>query len=123
MADRWTVNYTDEFGEWWQGLAVDVQERLYKVVSLLEINGPNLRFPYSSDIRGTSIALRELRAQCGGHPYRVLYAFDPERAAVLLVGGDKTGDDRWYERMVPVAESIYMQYLLELKEVNNDPQV
>lgn len=115
---KWNVNYTDEFGEWWQSLQVPVQERLYKVVSLLEIHGPNLNFPYSSDIRGSSIALRELRAQCEGHPYRVLYVFDPLRSAVLLIGGDKTGDARWYERMIPIAERIYKDYLDELKEEN-----
>jgi len=115
---KWNVNYTDEFGEWWQSLQVPVQERLYKVVSLLEIHGPNLNFPYSSDIRGSSIALRELRAQCDGHPYRVLYVFDPLRSAVLLIGGDKTGDARWYERMIPIAERIYKDYLDELKEEN-----
>lgn len=113
---KWNVNYTDEFGEWWQTLQVPVQERLYKVVSLLEIHGPNLNFPYSSDIRGSSIALRELRAQCDGLPYRVLYVFDPLRSAVLLIGGDKTGDARWYERMIPIAERIYRDYLDELKE-------
>jgi len=115
---KWNVNYTDEFGEWWQSLQVPVQERLYKVVSLLEIHGPNLNFPYSSDIRGSSVALRELRAQCDGHPYRVLYVFDPLRSAVLLIGGDKTGDARWYERMIPIAEKIYGDYLDELKEEN-----
>ena len=60
--------------------------------------------------------MRELLTQYDGHPYRVLYVFDPNRSAVLLIGGDKTGDARWYERMVPVAERIYQEYLKELKE-------
>lgn len=116
MTRKWNVNYTDEFGAWWQAQEVSVQEKLYKVVSLLEINGPNLGFPYSSDIRGATISMRELRAQCGGHPYRVLYVFDPQRSAVLLIGGDKSGNEHWYEQMIPVAEKIYKQYLTELQE-------
>ena len=68
MQDKWNVDYTDEFGNWWEDQSVDVQEKLYKVVSLLEIHGPTLGFPYSSDIKGASIAMRELRAQCDGHP-------------------------------------------------------
>jgi hypothetical protein len=50
--------------------------------------------------------MRELRVQHGGRPYRVLYAFDPRRTAILLIGGEKTGDDRWYDSFVPVADKI-----------------
>jgi hypothetical protein len=60
--------------------------------------------------------MRELRAQHRGRPYRVLYAFDPRRTAILLLGGDKTGDDRWYEVNVPKADATYDQYLAELKK-------
>ena len=59
--------------------------------------------------------MRELRVQHGGDPYRVLYAFDPRRTAILLIGGNKSGDDRFYERMVPIADRIYDQHLEELK--------
>lgn len=113
---KWTVEFTDEFGGWWDEQSLDVQEKIYKVVGLLEINGPNLGFPYSSDIKGSSFALRELRIQCGGDPYRVLYVFDPVRHALLLIGGNKTGDDAWYERNVPFAERLYKQHLKELEE-------
>lgn len=60
--------------------------------------------------------MRELRIQHDGRPYRVLYVFDPRRVALLLLGGDKTGDDRWYEKYVPLADRIYDQYLKEFKE-------
>ena len=63
--------------------------------------------------------MRELRVQHQGRPYRVLYIFDPRRAAILLLGGDKTGDDRWYEKNVPLADRIYDGYLKELKEEGN----
>lgn len=59
--------------------------------------------------------MRELRIQHQGRPYRSLYAFDPRRTAILLIGGDKTGDDLWYERMVPVADCLYDEHLLQLK--------
>lgn len=59
--------------------------------------------------------MRELRIQHQGRPYHVLYAFDPRRAAVLLIGGDKTGDGRWYNKMVPVADSLYERHLKEIK--------
>ena len=60
--------------------------------------------------------MRELRTQHAGRPFRTLYAFDPRRNAILLLGGDKTGDDRWYEVNVPVADSLYDEHLAELKK-------
>ena len=60
--------------------------------------------------------MRELRVQVHGEPFRVLYAFNPKRTAILLVGGDKTGDDRWYEVNVPKADKLYDQHLKELNE-------
>lgn len=59
--------------------------------------------------------MRELRIQHAGRPYRVLYAFDPRRTAFLLIGGDKTGNNRWYEEFVPRADAIYEQHLRELE--------
>jgi hypothetical protein len=60
--------------------------------------------------------MRELRVQSGGRPLRVFYAFDPRRSAILLIGGDKTGDDRFYERMVPIADQLYDVYFAEIKK-------
>ena len=112
----WEIEYTDEFGGWWQGLTVDEQVSVDAVVSLLEERGVTLGFPHSSDVRGSKHAhLRELRIQHQGRPYRVLYAFDPRRAAILLLGGDKTGDDRWYEVHVPVADALYDEHLAQLQ--------
>ena len=59
--------------------------------------------------------MRELRTQHAGRPYRTLYAFDPRRMAILLIGGDKTGDDRWYEVHVPIADTLYEQHLEQLR--------
>lgn len=60
--------------------------------------------------------MRELRVQHGGRPYRVLYAFDPRRVAILLIGGDKTGDDRWYDKYVPVADQVYDEHIKALEK-------
>ena len=99
----WEIEYTDESGEWWDGLAPRQQDDLGAVVGLLEVQGPNLSFPYSSDINGSRHGrMRELRAQSGGKPLRVFYAFDPRRMAILLIGGDKTGEGSFYQRYIPI---------------------
>jgi len=60
--------------------------------------------------------MKELRTQCKGRPLRTFFAFDPRRCAILLIGGDKTGDERFYERMIPIADRLYDEYLQELQE-------
>ena len=113
----WDVEYTNEFGDWWAGLAEGEQEDITAVVELLAEHGPGLRFPYSSGVTGSCHGhIRELRVQSSGRPVRVFYAFDPRRTAVLLIGGDKTGDDRFYKRFVSLADRLYDEYLKELKE-------
>jgi hypothetical protein len=59
--------------------------------------------------------MRELRVQSGGRPLRIFYAFDPRRTAILLIGGDKTGNDRFYEEYIPIADRLYAEYLEELR--------
>jgi hypothetical protein len=60
--------------------------------------------------------MKELRTQSGGEPLRTFFAFDPRRVAILLIGGCKTGDDRFYDRMIPVADDLYDVHLDELKK-------
>jgi hypothetical protein len=107
------VVYTDEFGEWFDGLSDEDAERVAFTVDILADRGVALGHPHSSAIRGARYPIRELRVQAKGHALRAFYAFDPKRQAVLLIGGDKTGDDRFYEVFVPKAESIWEQYLAE----------
>ncbi|MDB4948631.1 MAG: addiction module toxin RelE [Gemmatimonadetes bacterium] len=110
------VEYTDEFEVWWDGLRVDEQESLLTAVDLLEARGPHLEFPFSSGIATSRHShMRELRVQHRGRPYRVLYAFDPLRVGILLIGGDKTGQKRWYETFVPVADRLYDEHLQILR--------
>lgn len=105
---------TDEFAGWFDGLDDGQSQCVARAVEQLEVAGVTLGFPLSSDIKGSRYSMRELRIKCQGRQLRVFYAFDPRREAALLIGGDKTGDDRFYERMVPLAERIWEQYLREL---------
>jgi hypothetical protein len=114
---QWEIEYTDEFAAWWDGLAEGEQESVRASVKLLGDYGPGLKFPHSSGIETSKHGhMRELRTQHEGRPYRTLYAFDPRRAAILLIGGDKTGNDRWYEQFVPLADSLYDEHLEQLKK-------
>ncbi|MBM6596205.1 type II toxin-antitoxin system RelE/ParE family toxin [Microvirga pudoricolor] len=113
---EWSVEYTDEFGEWWNGLLERDQISIDAHVRQLERRGPNLPFPFSSGISGSRHPhMRELRVQSHGKPLRIFYAFDPHRSAILLIGGDKTGDGRFYDRMIPVADDLYDVHLAELE--------
>jgi len=76
-----------------------------------------LRFPHSSGINDSKHThMRELRVQSGGNPIRVFYAFDPTRSAILLIGGDKTGNDRFYDEYIPVADKLYDEHIEQLKK-------
>jgi hypothetical protein len=113
----WEVEFTDEFEKWWESLSEDQQESVAASVGLLEEVGVHLSFPHSSGINGSKHAhMRELRIQHKGDPCRVLYAFDPRRSAILLIGGNKTGNDRWYETFVPLADRLYDEHLEQLKK-------
>lgn len=113
----WEVEYTDEFGQWWSSLSEAEQESLSASVQLLEERGPALGHPHSSAIHSSKHGhMRELRTQHRGQPYRTLYAFDPRRMAILLIGGDKTGNERWYEVHVPIADQLYDEHLDQLRQ-------
>ena len=113
---KWDVEYTDEFAQWWHNLSEDEQVSIAASVQLLESRGPSLGYPHSSGVNASKHGhMRELRTQHGGHPFRTLYAFDPHRKAILLIGGDKTGNDRWYEVHVPIADRLYDEHLEQLR--------
>lgn len=88
----WHVEYTDAFGAWFERLDLGDQDRVAAAVEVLEELGPALGRPFVDRIASSRHSnMKELRPR-GGH-LRVLFAFDPRRVAVLLVGGDKRG--RW----------------------------
>ena len=97
----WNVEYTDEFGMWWATLHESEQEDISAIAQLLMEYGPDLPFPYSSGIEGSRHGhMRELRVQSAGKPIRIFYAFDPTRTAILLIGGNKAGNKRFYRQMI-----------------------
>lgn len=113
----WEVEFTDEFERWWNELSVAEQQEISAKVELLEERGPVLPRPHSDVIKTSRHAnMKELRGSIGpDSALRVLYAFDPKRKAILLIGGDKHGDARWYERFVPIADRLLDDYLKQLK--------
>jgi hypothetical protein len=114
MLDMWEVLFTDEFGAWFEALTKDQQDAVVARVELLEAEGPALGRPTVDTILGSRHPnMKELRVSKGG-AIRVLFAFDPLRQAVLLMGGDKTGRWKaWYEEAIPVADNLFDEYLRE----------
>jgi hypothetical protein len=115
-SEEWNVEYTDEWRDWFDRLDESAQDVVSVAVGLLERAGPMLPYPHSSNIIGSRHAhMRELRIQSGGRPFRCLYALDPRRTAILLLGGDKTGSRRWYAEHVPRADRLYDEHIEALR--------
>jgi hypothetical protein len=113
----WIIEVSDEFAEWYQDLSDDEYESVNFSVDLLEQLGPSLGRPHVDTVRGSRHSnMKELRVQHQGRPYRILFAFDPRRAAYLILGGDKTGDANWYKVNVKKADEIYEVHLSEIEE-------
>jgi hypothetical protein len=111
----WEIEASDEFIAWYKALTDDEMDRVAASVEVLERSGPDLGRPQVDTLKGSKIPnLKELRIQHEGRPIRVLFVFDPRRVCYLILGGDKTGDSRWYERFIPLAERIYEQHLREI---------
>lgn len=114
---EWDVEVTDEFKAWLVSISERDRGAVGRGIDLLALKGPALGAPQSSAIMSSRHSrMRELRVQSGGRPLRMLYAFDPLRTAILLLGGDKTGDKRWYDVHVPLADRLYDQHLEELRK-------
>lgn len=118
MATRtWEVILDDAFADWLSDQESEAQDRILATARLLSEFGPTLGRPHVDSVKGSSVAnLKELRVQHAGEPWRVLFAFDPERRAILLVGGNKTGDQRWYEVNVPIAERRFAEHLEKIRK-------
>lgn len=113
----WEVEFTDEFGEWWRSLSVAQQEALDDRVMLLAEAGPGLKRPTVGEIKSSRhVNMKELRTS-QGDAMRVLFAFDPRRHAILLIGGDKSGQwKQWYRTAIPAADDLYDTHLAELAD-------
>jgi hypothetical protein len=116
----WEVEYTDEFGAWWNGLTEEEQVELDAKVHQLEQHGPVLPRPHSDVIVASKHStMKELRGRVVFPHHRaelrVLYAFDSRRNAILLIGGDKTGNPKWYEEYVPIADQLFDDHLKQIE--------
>lgn len=111
----WQVEFTRQFEKWWEGLSGEEQKAVAAKVLLLEEVGPSLGRPHADTVRGSRHPnMKELVAQSGGNPYRVLFAFDPRRVAILLLGGQK-GGNVWYKGAIPAADKLYDEHLATLR--------
>lgn len=111
----WTILFDEDFAAWLDGLSDAERNPILAHAGLLREHGPNLGRPRVDTLKGSRIGnLKELRVQIAGAPWRVLFAFDPRRSAILLVGGCKQGHKRWYEINIPLAEARYQRHLERL---------
>jgi len=99
-------------------LSADHQHAVAVSVEAIREEGPNLGRPQVDTVKGSRHSnMKELRTQeAQGKPLRTFFAFDPRRTAILLIGGDKTGDKRFYDRMIPIADDRYDEYLREIEK-------
>ena len=112
----WEIEASDEFIAWYDALTRGERKAIARNVEVLEQKGPDLGRPQVDTLKGSKIPnLKELRVQYEDRPIRILFVFDPRRVAYLILGGDKTGDNRWYETFIPIAEAIYQQHLREIR--------
>lgn len=114
-----TVLYSETFEKWFNNLTLAERESIFASIELLQQHGHQLGRPHVDTMTNSKIKnLKELRTQHAGKPYRSFFVFDPLRQAILLCGGDKTGDKRFYRRMIALAEQLYDDYLTQLEDKN-----
>lgn len=111
----------DDFAIW---LDEQEEERRIKILGhldLLEERGPLLGRPYVDTLKGSKIKnLKELRVQHKTEPIRILFAFDPKQQAVIILGGSKQADKRWYDTNIPIAERMFFEYLEKRRKADEE---
>jgi hypothetical protein len=115
----WTVLFHDEFEAEFEALVEDLQDELLANAKLLARFGPNLGRPTVDTLKGSRHSnMKELRFSWSGQVWRVAFAFDPQRQAIVLVGGDKSGADqrKFYKRLLTVADARYDEHLRTLSQ-------
>jgi hypothetical protein len=114
---RWVVLRTPEFKDWYDAHLSDRErDAIVATVLRLQVDGPAMRRPLAGTVRGSRFPnMKELIPPAGN--VRILYIFDPKRRAILLLGGDKTGNwTDWYISNIPIADAIYERHLSRLAE-------
>ena len=118
---QWSLIYHDEFATWLTDQEEDLQNEALAYLEMLKDRGPLLGRPYVDTLKGSSLTnLKELRFEYQRAPIRILFAFDPKRQAVILLGGNKQADKRWYERNIPIAEKRFKQHVQNLDKANKN---
>ncbi len=117
----WEIATTAEFDEWFESLTKLEQIEVIAKVRLLELIGPRLGRPHADTLKGSKHTnMKELRATTGRSVLRIGFAFDPGRAGILLVGGNKAGvaQNRFYRQLITRADAIYDEHLAKLANLN-----
>jgi hypothetical protein len=113
----WSVFLHEEFEQWFDSQDEALKEAIAAILDVLEEEGPRLGRPYVDTVKGSAFTnMKELRVQYAGEPWRLLFAFDPERTAIILLGGSKQGNKRWYEENIPTADKRFAEHLEQLKK-------
>jgi hypothetical protein len=117
----YTLYLLDDFVIW---LDEQEEERHLKIMGhldLLEERGPLLGRPYVDTLKGSKITnLKELRVQHKTEPIRILFAFDPKQQAVIILGGSKQADKRWYDTNIPIAEKRFFDYIEKQRKADDE---
>ena len=114
----WEVRLHDAFEAEFAALERDVQTELLAVARLLSEYGPLLGRPYVDTLNGSKHAnMKEMRFSAADGEWRAAFAFDPERKAILLVAGDKSGGSqkRFYKQLITKADSRFSEHQENLK--------
>lgn len=114
----WEVATTLAFDAWFTDLDEDSQVEIIAKVELLKLFGPQLARPHADTLNGSRYAnMKELRGKTAAHVLRVAFAFDPQRSAILLVGGDKAGvsEKQFYKQLIEKADQLYAAHLVKLE--------
>ncbi len=118
---EWEVELHEEFDAWLLQQEEGIRREIFASAGLLRRLGPQLGRPKVDTLKGSEIPnLKELRVQYAGKPWRILFAFDPIRHAILLVGGMKAGKRDWYKVHIPIAERRFRDHLRKLKDNKKD---
>ena len=114
----WIVLYHDEFDTWFNEQEEEVQDSILFSIGLLQAEGPILGRPYVDTIKGSKYPnMKELRVQHRGEPWRIFFAFDPKRRAIVLVGGNKAGGgSNWYKDNIRIADERFEEHLRTMKK-------
>ena len=114
---RWEVLFDEDFRTWFDAQAIGLQDEIVSYGKLLSASGPLLGRPRVDTIQGSKFFnMKELRIQWKGDPWRILFAFDPRRRSILLVGGNKGGDKRWYDKNIPIADARLSKHLRSMEK-------